>query len=571
MAEQRTDLQKVKDARSRQAELENERQLYEPLWEDIFDYYPRRVGLDPLTLLKGQKTGSKVYNTTHLNALRLLADGLYGYLVAPSLRWFSLKMPNVLTFPRSSMMRQWNGQIGEVPEVKAWLEGVEEVMYSAFLRSNFYDTMPEFFWDGGSIGTATVYIEEDLSQSRIVFSCWHPGEVYIAEDKYGKVDTVHRKYKIKLRNLVQRFGMDKVKPAANIYEMTATNESAEYEVLHAVSPRIDRDPGNKSAKGLKWESLYILGQHLLGEGGYRSLPHAVWRYDKNSFEVYGRSPATESLIEVQMMQAAEKERILNAQLMNAPPLAVPAELRGQVSIKPRGMTYYKDERRPITPLQVVGQFPIDLALKQDLERAIGQHFMVEFFMMLERADKIMTATEILERQGEKAAVMGARIGRLQTEVLNPIIDRVFDIEMKAGRLPPLPEILMDLGGQPIEVDYLGPLAIAQRRLFKTQGVTASLQIIAPIMQLNPSVGDVVNWDEVTREILEVNGMPAKCINQPEMVAQIRQGRQQQLQAQQAMIEGQTIADALPKAGKAIEPNSPIDMLMGGIPAPEGAA
>lgn len=569
MSEQRSDAQKVKDARARLTELENERRYYETLWQSIFDYYPRRVGLDPLTLTKGQKTGSKVYNTTHLNALRLLADGLYGYLVAPSLRWFSLKMPNVVTFPRASAMRQWSGKVGEIPEVKAWLEEVEEVMYSAFLRSNFYDAMPEFFWDGGSIGTATLYSEEDIGQSRIVFSTWHPGEVYIAEDKYGRVDTVYRKSNVKLRNLVQRFGIDKAKQACKIIEMTPTNASQEFEVIHAVYPRADREYGRKDNRALAWESLYICNNELLSESGYRMLPHAVWRYDKNSFEVYGRSPATESIVSVIMMNQVSKDLMTCANLSVFPPVLAPAELRGQVNIKPHGFTYYKDERRPVGPLLPNGEFPVGLDREQYLQGTIERHFMVEFFMMLERAEKVMTATEVLERQGEKAAVMGARIGRLQSEVLNPVIDRVFDIELQAGRLPPPPDLLADLGGQPIEVDYLGPLAIAQKRLFKTQGVISSLQAIAPIIELRPDVADIVDWDEVAREILEVNGMPQNTIRQPDQLAAIRQQRAQQQQSMQMMEEAKLAADAIPKAGKAIEAGSPLQMLLNG-PA-EGAA
>ncbi len=562
--DKRTDIDKIKDIKTRQTALEQERLYWEGLWTDILNYYPKRVNIDPRTATKGQTTGSYVYNTAHLNALRIMADGFYGYLVAPSLRWFALRLPNTLSIPRTSMMRQYNGQqVNDIPEVQAWLEDTEEVLYSAFLRSNFYDAMPEFFWDGGSIGTAVLFSEEDVGKGRIAFSSRHIGECYIDEDKHGTVDTIYRKVKIKLRNLMQRFDKDTVLKACKAREMTATNMNTEYEVIHAIQPRSDREYGRMDAKGMPVESTYILGETILNESGFRVNPCCVWRMDKNTFEVYGRGPGTESIIAVKYLNKMDNH--LGAAMEEAvfPAIAAPSELRGLINLKPRGFTYYEDEKRPIAPINAIGQIPWSLEWQQDAIRQIDQHFMVDFFLMLERSDKQMTAREVMERQGEKAAVMGARVGRLQSDVLNPIIDRVFDIEQEAGRIPPLPQILMDLGGQKIEVDYLGPLATAQMRLFKNQGITASLQIIAPIMEVKPDIADNINWDEMTREILETNGMPSKCINDEDTRNAIREQRNQQAQAMQAAEEGKVIADALPKAGKAVESGSPLAMLMNG--------
>jgi hypothetical protein len=62
--------------------------------------------------------------------------------------------------------------------VKQWLEEKEELIYQALAESNFYESMAEYFLDGGSIGTATVWCEEDVASGRILFSSEASRECY---------------------------------------------------------------------------------------------------------------------------------------------------------------------------------------------------------------------------------------------------------------------------------------------------------------------------------------------------------------------------------------------------------
>ena len=68
----------------------------------------------------------------------------------------------------------------------------------------------------------------------------------------------------------------------------------------------------------------------------------------------------------------------------------------------------------------------------------------------------MTATEIMERSSDMARILGATYGRLQTELLTPLIDRGLSILRRRGELPP---ILID--GRTVDIDYKSPLARRQ--------------------------------------------------------------------------------------------------------------
>jgi hypothetical protein len=546
--EKLTDQELITKIRNRQKQFETIRLPWEPDWQEIAELVqPRREALHfSGTKDKGKRSSKKRYDGTPTEALQLLADGLMGYLVSPSLQWFRLKIPNE--------------KVNDMPEVKEWLQAVERQLYSEFARSNFYEEMHAYFLDGGSIGTATIYQEEDLANAKIVFSTRHPREIYIAENRYGMVDTVHRKYDLSIREIVKQFGKDNLtETQLRMYE---DKPDEEYELLHAVFPNEDTIYGNLTSKNKPFSSLYLFaktGDDLLRQAGYDENPYAVWRWRKNSTETYGRSPAHDALVDIQALNQVRRDLLHAGNLSVNPPMNIPSEMKFHVRLTPAGENYYKDAGRLVSPVYTGINYPIGKEELADFRQIIKKHFRVEFFLMLAEAQRQMTATEIVERQGEKAAVLGATIGRLNTECMNPIIDRAYRISSTAGRTPPPPEALLQYGGD-IEIDYLGPLAQAQKRLFKTQGVMRSLEAVIGVAKAMPSVLDNVDQDEVARLIMDSFGMPAKAIKEQGEVDKIRELRQQQLEKQEKMAQMAEMSKAVPNLQKASEEGSPMDRI-----------
>ena len=508
----------------RQAQLEDLRLPWERLWQDIADYVvPVRANIKSES--KGTNRATKIYDGSPLAALELFADGLHGYLVSPSIQWFRLKMAD----PR----------LNAIPEVKEWLQETEKTLYSAFQRSNFYTTMGEFFIDAGSIGTSTIYSEEywpeNTTVSKILFHTRHCAEICIAENEQGIVDTVYRKYKIQARQAAKKFGKENL--SLSLQNALEKNPFTEFEFIHALFPREERQLGKLNAKNKPFASywLQLEGKKMVLESGYDSNPFSVWRYRKASNEVYGRSPASTALSDIIGLNLISKTLLKAAELSVEPSYNVPSELMGKVRIRPRGMNYYDDEKRVISPVLSGINFPVGIDREDKKREIIQDHFKVDFFLMLSRAERQMTATEIIERQGEKAAVLGTAIGRLNYECLDPTIDRTFDIEYNAGRIDDPPDILLEQPGARIDVDYMGPLAQAQKRLFQTQGIIRSLEGLKPILDVNPDSADIVDWDDTARQVLESYGMPQKTIRSMDEVLGIREARAQ-FQKQQLTME-----------------------------------
>ena len=560
---------KAKSIQKRMKQLEDGRSDYEELQKEVIKFVlPQRYNFDR-TQQKGKKYGTSVYDGTPISALNLFADGLFGNLMNPAMRWFRLKL-------RKDFWRNKKITPTEKLDIQEWLDECESILYSAFSRSNIYEETPEFLRDGGSIGTASMYSEEDLERDRVVFCTRHPGECYLAESNFGQVDTLYRKFNWPLRKIVQRFGKDNL--PETIQSLIEPNPDSEYEVIHAVYPRGEiqvyfddrgiRSP-KKSNKGFPIESVYMLtgvdpSPVIISESGYKLFPYLVWRYRKNSDGgPYGESPAQDALIDIFALNQIGRSMLLGAQKSVEPALNVPEEMRGKVRLNPHGLNYYKDERRIISPIDLVRQFSNAEYMEQRKREAIEDHFKVKFFTMLYTAaleGRQLSVPQVLEMQGEKASQMSTMVGRLVSEFFDPVIDRVWQVENDNGRIPPPPPVLE---GQDLEVDYLGPLAQAQKKVFRIQGIMQGVEMLKPFAETFPDVLDSIDPDVIAAEILDGTGFPAKAIRSPDRVAKVRAERAKQAQEEKQAALAMQAAQQIPNVSKRPEDGSPAAALMGG--------
>jgi hypothetical protein len=544
-------------------------------------------------LWPGQPTGMEIYDDSAMLACSKLVDGMVGYLYPRNQQWFVLELPGKLNFPRTSRMRAWNGKrVDSYPEVQKWLQDSQDVMESSFNRSNFYDVVTEFIRDDASCGTAHFLIEEDIANARTICTVPHFRECYIAENRFGQVDTNYRVCKWTLRQFVDKFGIEAMKKAdVNFEKDYESNMHSEREVLHAVYPRKDYNPGRIDAKGKRWESIWVYRQGgkvlnasgvvdgadkttMLSEGGYDSMPIMTTRWRKNSDETYGRSPAHDAWVAIATANQMGRTNLITAQKAAEPPMAAYEDQRGKIMRGPNGLTFIPTNRgsiRDIMPQPLttgVQNLPFNIDYQGRIESIINEHFHADIFTMLSQIgqEKGMgrpVTEQIFEMQGEKAAVLGTRIGNLQTEFSDPAIARFFDIEARAGRIPEPPQILLESEHEGVKIQYLGMLAQAQKRLSKVRAIQSGMGLLQMIAQFDPLAPHYVDTVEIVKEAWTSTGAPASCLLDIKTITKIRQMAQEQQEKQQQIENAPKIAKAAALAGKAAEPDSPLKTLMGG--------
>lgn len=531
---------------TKQTEFERVREPYEPDWQDCTDLvYPRRYDIKG-NAQKGQRIGTDVYDGTPQGALNVWADGMQGFIVSPSLVWFR----SVIDIP----------ELRDDDDIRLWLQEYDEQMYSAFRRSNFYSILGEWFRDAGSVGTASLFTEEDVKGGKAVHTPLHPREVYIGEDQYGQISVIHRKFNLTARQAVEKF--DKTKLLPETVTNAKTKPNAEYTFIHAVYPNKDMVFGAWGSRGKSWRSIYVqvTGQKLLSDKGFDINPYAIWRFRKNSDEIYGRSPASDAIVEILKLNQIAKDMLEAAHMSVQPPMNIPEEMRGNVQILPKGRNYYTDKDRVVSPAITGINFPIGIDREERAQKIIEKHYNVDMFLMLSRAEREMTAYEVAERKSEIAVLMGPQIDRLITEGLSTNFDVSADIEERAGRLPEPPDILLDYEGANINIEFIGPFAQAQQRLFKIRPVTNAIAELAPLAEVKPEVWDRIDFDELPEYILESHNFPQDLIRSDWEVAEIRRVRAEDIKRQQLAQDLSQAAEAVPKLSKSPEAGSLMETL-----------
>lgn len=173
--------------------LENQRSVWENHWQELADYISPRKADITKRRTAGDKRTELIFDGTAIHAAEMLAASLHGMLTNPSTPWFSLKFKD----------RVLDGN----DEAKEWLQGVTEVMYSAFHRSNFAEAVHELYSDLVVFGTGVMMVERDAS-TNLRFSTRHIGECFISEDAEGRVNAVYRKFKMTCIAAKETFGVE---------------------------------------------------------------------------------------------------------------------------------------------------------------------------------------------------------------------------------------------------------------------------------------------------------------------------------------------------------------------------
>ena len=519
--------------------LKSQRQNWESHWQEVADYMQPRKADVTKSRSKGDKRTELIFDSSPLQSVELLAASLHGMLTNPSTPWFSLR------FKEYEMENE--------DEAKEWLEDATEVMYSAFNKSNFQQEIFELYHDLITFGTAAMFIEED-DDDILKFSTRHINEMYIAENDKGRIDTVFRKFKLSARSAIQKFGT----VSANISVVAKKDPYEEVEILHAVYPRSDFDPKKQDKDNMPFASIYLDASSgdELSVSGFREFPFVVPRYLKASHEIYGRSPAMTALPDVKMLNEMSKTTIKSAQKQVDPPLLVPDDgFILPVRTVPGGLNFYRSGTRDrIEPLNIGANTPLGLNMEEQRRNSIRNAFYVNQLMMQNGPQ--MTATEVIQRNEEKMRLLGPVLGRLQSELLKPLIDRCFALILRKNLFRPAPEFL---SGKDIEIEYVSPLAKAQKST-ELQSIMRAIEIMGSLANVAP-VFDHINMDKLVRHLADIVGVPQKILkpqselNAQREEAQAQQQQMEQMQQVQQLAEAggkvAPLAKALPEEAKAV--------------------
>lgn len=496
----------------RNSKMKADRAQWENHWQECADYIlPRKANIAQ-TITPGSKLNTHLFDNTAIQANELLAGALHGLLTNPNSIWFELTTGEEA--------------LDELDNVRAWLQLVGRRMHNVLNNSNFQTEVHELYMDLTCFGTSGMTIEED-DDIVVRFSTRHIGELYMSENNKGIIDEVHRNFRWNPQQLVAEYGIKNV--GKKVREAFNKGENTKFEVIHAVYPKV-----KKTAKGFAFS---IVSQHVLVDGaielqvkGFNEFPYVTPRWTKASGETYGRSPGMNALPEAKTINKMTETVLKGAQKVVDPPLMVPDDgFMLPIITRPGGLNFYRsgtDDR--IEPFANDARIDFGYQAMTEKRTRIREAFFVDQLQL--NTGPQMTATEVLQRTEERMRLLGPMLGRQQAEFLRPLIDRVFEIMVRRGMIPELPQELADL--PKLDVQYSSMIAKSQK-LSEGQNILRTVEAIAPFAAADPTVLDNIDGDKAVRAIAKIYGLPQSILRDQDKIEALRDAR---AQAQQKLAE-----------------------------------
>jgi hypothetical protein len=543
------------------AHLKTQRQDFESAWEEA----QRFVSSVVLKFGDEADTANEQYRIPRritgrpANYLETLVAGISGYSINPNILWLKLGIAD----------RDLEERYG----VKDWLELSEEALYKAYNDGNLYSQIPALIESAATFGHGVMLIDEDVVTKRIRCATMNTPEIYLDTNEYDEVDTVFREFYLTEENAAAYFGLEKLAPEIRDAWRDEESKARRLHLCHAVYKNKGGDGNNLLSREFMYASVFIDldNRHLIKAGGYHDFPYAVFTWKKTMGKQYGYSPALGAVSDIRLLHKGVESLLEVAQLSARPPMNVPQKLQGSEQLVPDGRNYYLTPDQIISPVQVGANFPITIEITRDMEERIRDWFHVDFFLMLQRQSRQMTATEVVELQGEKAAVLSNMVTNLNY-ALQKIVQRSVDILFRQGKMPELPAALQGAGAS-MKVDFIGILAQAQKKAHQTSGIMQGMQIMGALAQMAPAVPqiaeafDYVDASEILKKGFEAGGMSQLAIREEDDVQKIRQERaeaQAAMERQQLAIQQQQdMIKNYKQLNEPVNPESPIGQLRQG--------
>ena len=520
MAQSQAIKDKVNRLKDRHERAKSLRQTFDSHWQEIADLVqPARqftVKWHP-----GEKRNRKIYDSTAPRASTELAAAVHGLLTNPAIRWFAL----------APVGSDGASDPNLDDESRAWLYNATTLMLSVFSnpKFGFATNSHEVYIDQVTFGTGVMLIRE--TPTGIFFQARQLKDFWMMEDDWGNMTDTFTQFEMPAQEAANRWGLEALsEKAQRMVKDGKEGDTQELTIVHAIFERQKVNPIRMDGMNKPWGSVYYEPEtcHLISEGGFDENPYLAPRWERSPQETYGRSPAMAMLPTIKTVNMQSKTNLVAGLMATRPPLLTPANsIEGSLVLEPGATIPYKAGLRDKPePLNTGSRPDTGLAMIEQNRLEIERAFFLDVFNLPDR-DR-MTATEIIERRQQGLMKASPVMSRQYSEWLTPLVRRVFRFLLRRGAFPPPP---MSLMGRQITVDYVSPMALAQRAS-EVQAFTASIQAAAPLLEARPDLLETtIDSDTSLRMIFAKHNADPRFLFNPQQAEANRRALQEAQQAQ----------------------------------------
>jgi len=469
------------------------RSVWESHWQECYDYaLPQRDGIIRQAQ-PGEKKTDKLFDGTAPDAVDQLAASLLAQMTPPWARWVGF-------VPGPDATDEERGLLSEQ------LEHATQTLKSHFDRSNFAVEMHQCYLDLVTAGTASLLFEEAApgEPSAFRFSAVPLSQVVFEENAFGRLDTTYRRSELTPSQIKGRFPEAALPDA--ILARSDKDPDHRIAVIEAVIPDGNGDGHGFAYLAVAETAPLSSGEPVvLAQGRFAVSPFINFRWLKAPGEIYGRSPVMKTLPDIKTANKVVELVLKNASIAvtgiwqaDDDGVLNPATIKltpGTVIPKAVGSA-------GLTPLEAPGRFDVSELVLTELRSRIRQALLADKLGQVNSPK--MTATEVLERSTDMTRVLGATYGRLQSELLTPLVNRALGILARRGEITEHP-----VDGRLVDLEYLSPLARQQA----LQDAQNTILWLNTVQSMGPEALAAIDQAEAARWLARAFGVPGELIRE----------------------------------------------------------
>lgn len=500
----------------------------------------------------GEALMSRQYDSEGISAADMAVRTIGSQIHPPNTKW--------------PILEDENPAVMAEDEGREFYEECNSIVLKQAATGGFYPEAYECDMDWVSFGTGCMMTEHRPLQPYqkangfpgLRFQHHKAGRFVCFENGVGQVDEQYFELRKTAKAAVDLWGLDNLPDA--IKEAYENGKADEFRFIHGMYPRKHEEKqlktGGYGNKAMPWASCYIHydSATTVFESGYEEFPAVTPRWSRCFGEPYGRGLGEIALNTLITLNAATKLDLEASTLRIKPALAQRHDaVIGGKHFSPWGVTVVRVQPgEPVTNAlsPIITSLPgynfnnLDGEKLRQIVRRIFYADLLEQLMALEGQQE-MRVYVFAQKQNLIQKMLGSNYGRWELEFGIPWAARVFNMLYRGGAFPPVPDVIMELGGQP-RVRFESPLARAQR-MEEVDAMNAAFQALNPIVMAQMEewkltghqpmnwVLDRYDFDKYGAQIDQNYGVPAKVVRNTREIMAIRQSRaDSEIQAQKTM-------------------------------------
>lgn len=269
--------------------------------------------------------------------------------------------------------------------------------------------------------------------------------------------------------------------------------------------------------------------------GVGSNPFVCFRWSKAAGEIYGRGPLINALSAIKTTNLTIELVLENAQMAISGIYQMDDDgviNTDTINLVPGTIIPKAQGSQGLQPIRTAGSFDVANLVLGDMRNNIKRALYND---MLGDPNKTpASATEVAERMADLSRRIGSAFGRLQAEMVQPVLQRVVHILKKQGRIE-----VPTINGREVKIRSVSPLAQAQAN----QDISNVSRYLGLVGQtFGPQLLNLlVSSEEVSVYLAKKFGVPDSLIRDDAQRQQIMMAAQQAMmqQQQQGMMNEQT--------------------------------